>query len=89
MENTTKTLLEKIVQEEQDNTIQSYNYDGIELRQSEPVILRNTLLLTMFRPQSFLILNVKGMLNWSTTAIVIHLKYCLAEELSIMGVTIR
>jgi len=56
MENTTKTLLEKIVQEEQDNTIQSYNYDGIELRQSEPVILRNTLLLTMFRPQSFLIL---------------------------------
>jgi len=48
MENTTKTLLEKIVQEEQDNTIQSYNYDGIELRQSEPVILRNTLLLTMF-----------------------------------------
>ena len=42
MENTTKTLLEKIVQEEQDNTIQSYNYDGIELRQSGLAILCRT-----------------------------------------------
>ena len=45
-----------VLADEQENSIAAYEYDGIELTQTDPVIMRNTLLLTIFRPCSFLIL---------------------------------
>ena len=45
--------------EEQENSIASYEFDGNELTQTDPVIMRNTMLLTIFRPCSFLILRAK------------------------------
>jgi len=52
-----KSIVEDVIQEENANAIPVYTFDGITLTQNElPVIMRNTLLLTMFHPQSFLIL---------------------------------
>ena len=48
-----------VLAEEQENSIAAYEFDGIEQTQAEPVIMRNTLLLTIFRPCSFLILRAK------------------------------
>ena len=48
-----------VLAEEQENSIAAYEFDGIGLTQAEPVIMRNTLLLTIFRPCSFLILRAR------------------------------
>ena len=49
-------IVATILADEQQNAIASYEFDGNELTQMAPVIMRNTLLLTIFRPCSFLIL---------------------------------
>ena len=54
-----KQILKTIIQEEKDNTIQSYIYNGLEIQQSERVIMRNTLLLHLFNADSFIILRCK------------------------------
>jgi len=48
-----------VLAEENQNSIASYEFDGNELTQTDNVIMRNTLLLTIFRPCSFLILRAK------------------------------
>ena len=59
MEKNIQTILNTVIQEEKDNTIQSYTYDGLEIQQSERVIMRNTLLLHLFNADSFLTLRCK------------------------------
>ncbi len=49
-------IVATILADEHENTIQSFDYNGIELTPAEPVIMRNTFLLTIFKPESFLIL---------------------------------
>ena len=48
MKKNIQTILNTVIQEEKDNTIQSYTYDGLEIQQSERVIMRKTLLLHLF-----------------------------------------
>ena len=54
--NTAMDIVATILADEQQNAIASYEFDGNELTQMDSVIMRNTLLLTIFRPCSFLIL---------------------------------
>lgn len=54
--NNAMDIVADILANEEENTIASYQYNGIELTQAEPVTMRNTLLLTIFNPDSFLIL---------------------------------
>ena len=49
-------IVADILADEQENTISSYQYNGVELTPVEPVTMRNTFLLTIFNPASFLIL---------------------------------
>ena len=49
-------IVADILADEQENTISSYQYNGVELTPAEPVTMRNTFLLTIFNPDSFLIL---------------------------------
>ena len=49
-------IVADILADEQENTISSYQYNGVELTPAEPVTMRNTFLLTIFNPASFLIL---------------------------------
>ena len=59
MKKNIQTILNTVIQEEKDNTIQSYTYDGLEIQQSERVIMRKTLLLHLFNADSFLTLRCK------------------------------
>ena len=59
MKKNIQTILNTVIQEEKDNTIQSYTYDGLEIQQSERVIMRKTLLLHLFNADSFLTLSCK------------------------------
>ena len=54
--NNAMDIVADILADERENTISSYQYNGVELTQTEPVTMRNTLLLTIFNPSSFLIL---------------------------------
>ena len=58
-QNTAMDIVATVLAKEQENSIASYEFDGNELTQTDPVIMRNTLLLTIFRPCSFLILRAK------------------------------
>jgi len=55
-QNNAMDIAAAVLADEQENSIAAYEYDGLELTQTDPVIMRNTLLLTIFRPCSFLIL---------------------------------
>jgi len=52
-------IVATVLAEENQNSIAGYDFDGNELTQTDNVIMRNTLLLTIFRPCSFLILRAK------------------------------
>jgi len=54
--NNAMDIVADILAEERENTIQSYEYNGVELTPAEPVTMRNTFLLTIFNPASFIIL---------------------------------
>ena len=49
-------IVADILANEEGNIIASSQYNGIELTPAEPVTMRNTLLLTIFRSCSFIIL---------------------------------
>jgi len=55
-ENKAMDIVATILANEQNNAISTYEYDGIALQQADPVLMRNTLLLAIFRPCSFIIL---------------------------------
>ena len=57
--NNAMDIVASVLADQQENSIASYEFDGIELTQTDNVIMRNTLLLTIFRPSSFLILKAK------------------------------
>jgi len=57
--NTAMDIVATILADEQNNAISSYEYNGLEITQADPVIMRNTLMLTIFRPCSFLILRAR------------------------------
>ena len=59
MKKNIKQILKKVIQEEKDNTIQSYTYDGLEIQQCERVIMRKTLLLHLCNADSFLTIRCK------------------------------
>ena len=48
-----------LLEEQQQNSIDCYEYDGIDLTLTEPIRMQSTILLTLFRPCSFLILRAK------------------------------
>jgi len=58
-QNTAMDIAAAVLANEQENAIAGYEFDGIEVTKTEDVIMRNTLLLTIFRPCSFLILRAK------------------------------
>ena len=58
-QNNAMDIAASVLADQQKNSIASYEFDGNELTQTDNVIMRNTLLLTIFRPCSFLILRAK------------------------------
>ena len=48
--NNAMDIVADILAEEQENTISSYEYNGVELTPAEPVTMRNTFLLLLNRP---------------------------------------
>ena len=54
--NQAMNIVADILANEEENTITSHQYNGVELTPAEPVTMRNTFLLTIFNPASFLIL---------------------------------
>ena len=50
--NNAMDIVADILADEQENTISSYQYNGVELTPAEPVTMRNTFLLTIFNPSS-------------------------------------
>ena len=58
-QNNAMDIVATVLAKQQENSIAGYDFNGNELTQTDPVIMRNTLLLTIFRPCSFLILRAK------------------------------
>ena len=58
-QNNAMDIVATVLADQQENSIAVYEFEGNELTQTDPVIMRNTLLLTIFRPCSFLILRAK------------------------------
>jgi len=78
-----------LLEEQQQNSIDCYEYDGIDLTLTEPIRMQSTILLTLFRPCAFLIMRAKKHREMEYDEFHAKLEMLFAKALNIRVKSIR